>query len=257
MWNNEGLINQGCAISFQGPSDAPSGTLEVDKCSFFHCHSSDVGSGGVFAHCISSASVSDSIFFDCSCSEASTQEGGGVFMGNLSGKPLVQSCSFISCTSGDDSGGCGIWYCSSSLTYSVDFCRFITCKAAHPESGQGGGAVLAWNEQFVPLKNCLFFSCDAVSEGGGLWIDCRYATNDRKFVFCFFSQNTADSGKDVCVWRFPLNYVPLLHCFTTSTGKTVGEYENTNEHNNWLPQGTLSFVVDCYRHSSAKHDNTN
>ena len=163
-------------------------------------------------------------------------------MANLSIHPLIKSCLFLSCTSGDDGGGCGIYYSQSSLLYAVDSCRCIKCKGIASPNNEGGGMCLSGNDNFISCTNCLLYACEAPSNAGGIFLDCNYATNEKKITFCFFTENKSDGAIDVCVWRQSQNFVPLSHCFTTSTGKTVGEYENTKDHSDWLPHGYIIFL---------------
>ena len=245
LWNNEGSKNQGLAIYFCGTSTSSSGTLEVEHCSFSHCHSSgDINSGGVVALCISSASVSHSLFYDCSCEYSDSQEGCGIFMGHLSRNPFVQSCSFISCISGDDGEGCGIWFCGSFVNYAVDSCRFTKCKGTYPESGQDGAIMYYNNSGTRACTDCIFSESEAYY-GGSLYLYCSsYATNTPPAMFCFFNKNSVVSswyGNDVAIEDCPLRNASVLFqcCVSTSNPNRIGYCYITwnwmNADVDWLP----------------------
>ena len=229
-WDNEELGNNGCAIEFNAENSGRSGSLNVKRCSFFHCHSSgNVGSGGVAAFCISSASVSDSFFYDCSCPMSETQEGGGVFIGNLSVQPLIRCCSFISCESADDGGGCGIWYSASSFPYAVDSCCFIKCKGTDEAHSEGGGVILWDNNKTIGISNSLFSGNHAVSGGAIDLYDVSPSTFSNPLKFYSFDKNTGRNGNDILFSSRPPSY-PLLQCFSTTASSRIYNGENDWTH---------------------------
>ena len=229
-WNNKEASGDGCAIYFRGPSNAPSGILDVQKCSFFHCHST-LPSGGVSSLCISSASVSDSVFYDCTCTYTDYQEGGGVLMANISIQPLIKFSSFISCSTGDDSGGCGIFFSHSFLTQAVQSCRFIDCKGVIDDS-QGGGAIVNNNVAFVTLTNCLFSLCNTPFQAGGLALSCPSGTTPQPLTFCYFHKNTAKYGNDIFFYYAPNPSSGIIHCFSTSSSDKISYVSNIGDWNN-------------------------
>ena len=247
-WDNDRYEDGGCAICIIGSSDAPSGTLEVDQCSFSHCHSSgNVGSGGVAALYISSASVSSSVFVDCSCKSANTQEGAGVLFGGISLRPLIIDCSYFTCTTWDDGGGCGIWHSHSAHAYVVEACLFIQCRGLNLTSSQGGGAVIGANSNFITCTNSLFSFCSSLYHGGGLALASQFCLPDQPLTFCFFHQNTAKYGNDIYYYYTPDPTSDILHCFSTSSPHRICYVENVDDNAdpnkyeyddaNWLPKG--------------------
>ena len=244
VWNNNGRTSNGGAIHYvlTDETKRSSASLAVDDCTFLHCHDTGTVDGGaVYAKYIGSASVSDSRFYYCECGSAPGQEGAGICLGHLYTNPSIVRCTFISCTTADDGGGCGIWYSKSSIIYAVDSCCFVNCIGIGEEKCQGGGIAIIWNEDFMTCTNCFLFACEAKSEGGGIWVMCPAETSPKPITFCFFSENEAGEGKDVFLYGFPTSSQHIIHSFTCESvsGRVSGSSDN------WLPQGRMSFPFDC------------
>ena len=198
-----------------GSSSAPSDTLIIANFSFKYCRTScDIKSGRVVALSISSASVSESVFYDCSCPQASAQEGAGLFMSCVSVQTLVQRCSFISCQSADDGGGSGIYYSSSAFPYVVDSCAYIGCRGTDQTGTEGGGLILCVNNPSVCCTNSLFNVCNAPFLGNGITIS-SYKHADQPFTFSFFHSNTSGYGNDIFYYT-PYPSSAIISCSSTS-----------------------------------------
>ena len=249
LWDNAQNINSGCAIYFVLSSADSSASLNIKRCSFSHCHATgNVAGGGMHVQHINSVTLSESFFFDCSCGTYEYMEGGGVLLSYLHSQPLIKDCLFLQCVSSDDGGGCGIYYCSSSITYVVDSSRFIQCQGTDSSNSEGGGIHLCHNTDPVTCTNCLICGCNAPYEGGGAWIDYPSSTNTNLVTFCLFKDNTASSyGNDVILFNTEEN--TLTHCFTTTISDSVyvGTFNSvakqyTNIHVvDWLPLGILGY----------------
>ena len=107
-WDNNGLTSKGGAIHIAFSASHSSIILKVDGCTFLHCHeTSSNGAGAVYAQHIGTTTVENSLFYDCECAHnPDYPEGAGINFNLIHTYPLIKSCSFISCVSGDDGGGC-------------------------------------------------------------------------------------------------------------------------------------------------------
>ena len=256
-WDNSGLTSNGGAIhcAFSDDTQKPSISLTIEQCIFSHCHetSTECGGGAVSAEYISAARIESSYFYDCECgANSSLANGGGVLLNYLYSYPSIRRCSFLSCVSGDDGGGCGIWYCNSSVMYVVDSCRFIQCSAVDASSSAGGGLMIAWNEDSVTITNCLFYSCSclgAIWGGGGIWINRPSNTDVSPITFSFFCQNIAEKGRDVLLVSFPSSPQAIIHSFSfeAQSGRLEGGPDD------WLPLASLGLFVSELRCDLLKH----
>ena len=241
FWDNSGLASGGGAIHVVFTSSYSSLSLTVDDCTFLHCHETgSVDGGGIYAQRIDTATVKDSFFFDCTCGNSHTgPEGAGILLNYIQTLPLIKSCVFVSCTTADDGGGCGIYYSYSTLTYAVDSCRCIKCKGTDPSSSEGAVICLSANFQFILCTNCLLYACDALSNGGGIWLDCIHSSTTKKINFCFFSENKSGGAIDICLYRLSSMYDILIHCFSTCPRKRITIYNDGTDYDAWLPQSIL------------------
>ena len=254
-WDNSERTSNGGAIHYRLTANTKdsSTSLTVDKCTFLHCKEADpIDGGAIYTAYIGTVSVSNSHFLDCKSGSGETgAEGGGVLCYFISVLPLIRSCTFLFCTTGDDGGGCGIWFSNSSLAYAVDSCRCIKCQGTHIDNSQGGGIMLAWNDMFITITNCLLSACETKYQGGGIWMSYPSGTSVRPLTFCFFSENKSGYGRDVQFINFPSDAEAITHSFSTepsiSGSVCVGTFNSetvvySNIHPvNWLPQGIPSF----------------
>ena len=239
-WDNSPHTSNGGAIHLRCASPQPSISLTVDKCTFLHCHETNgVGGGAIYAEYISTAMVENSLFYDCECVWNTTgPEGAGALLNYIYTRPFIKCCSFISCTTGDDGGGCGIWYSNSSNIYGVEFCRFIRCKGTHETSSEGGGIMIYGNTDFVSCTNCLFYACETKDQGGGIYIQYPTGTSVKPITFCFFRENQSGNGRDVCFDGFNTTPQAIIYSFSceSADGKIDGGPDN------WLPRGIFPGV---------------
>ena len=237
-WNNNGLTSNGGAIHLRCDSSQPLISLTVDDCTFLHCYETgEVGGGAIYAEFIGSATVKNSFFYDCKCGWNTTgPEGAGALLDYIHSLPFIQCCSFISCTTGDDGGGCGIWYSHSVITYVVDSCRFISCKGTHQTSSQGGGIMIYGNNDFIACTNCLLYACETKYRGGGIYISYPSETTVQPITFCFFQGNKSGKGRDICFEKFSSTPQAITHSFSfeAATGRVFGGSDN------WLPHARNS-----------------
>ena len=238
-WDNSGLVSNGGAIHLCCDSSQPLISLTVDECTFQHCYeTSSDGAGAVYAQNIGISIVENSFFYDCKCATNTLfPEGAGVLFNYIRTSPLIKLTFFLSCITGDDGGGCGIWYSNSSITYVVDSCRFIKCKGTTDNGCQGGGIIIAHCTTFIACTNCLLCACEAKHQGGGIWIMCPTGAPISPITFCFFHENQSDNGRDVYFQDFDSVLPAIAHSFSfESTSGRVGA-----QSDDWLPSG----IVTC------------
>ena len=238
-WNNNGLTSNGGAIHLRCDSSQPLISLTVDDCTFLHCYETNgVGGGGVYAENIGSAVVTNSFFSDCQCAQNTTgPEGAGVLLDFINTLPSIKCCDFVSCITGDDGGGCGIWYSHSSITYAVDSCNYIKCKGTKPADSEGAGVILHANSDFLTCTNCLFYACDAPFNGGGVSLSFPSGASLQPLTFCFFRENLSQGFRDVYLRQFPSSPPAIAYSFSCEyeSGKVGGGEDD------WLPQSTLCY----------------
>ena len=238
-WDNTGLTTNGGAIHYVLSEDTKqTSSISVYKCTFLHCHETSTDGGAVYARYIGSASVSDSFFYDCECGSDHGQEGGGICYAYLSSNPSISRCTFISCVSADDGGGCGIWYSHSPTPYAVDSCSFIQCNGINDAESEGGGIILCLNTDFITCINCLFYGCKGPSQGGGIFLEGASDTTPVPITFCFFRENESRNGRDVFLRGLPSNIRAITHSFSFESrdGRVAGGQDN------WLPQGVIKYM---------------
>ena len=230
-WDNNGLTSAGGAIHIVFSESQSSISLSVSQCIFLHCHETSTDGGAVYARNIASASVSDSLFFDCECGTQVGKEGGGICLNGMSEQPLIKLCSFVSCMSADDGGGCGIYTSKCNMNYAINSCCFIKCKSTHRSNGEGGGICIYTNKHFITCTNCLLRACETLYQGGGIWMDFPSSTTLKPITFCFFQENKAGSGIDVFLRGFSSSSQAIIHSFSfeSSTGRVKGGSDD------WLP----------------------
>ena len=233
-WDNAGLTSNGGAIHYVLTSQTHQSlaSLTVDKCTFFHCHETHDDGGAVHARYIGTATVSDSFFYDCECGTAPGQEGAGICFVYLSANPSIIRCTFISCVSADDGGGCSIWYSNSSVIYAIDSCRCIKCKGTKEMDSAGGGIVISHNSDFIACTNCLLYACEAKLEGGGIWTMRPTGETISPITFCYFRENKSKGARDIYFSQSDSTIQAIIHSFSSesSSGKVVGGSDN------WLLQ---------------------
>ena len=85
-------------------------SLTVSKGEFYSCKAAPYRGGGIYVEGIGEVHIEDTLLFEC-IAEAQLEYGGaGIEMVSLQKPPRIESCAFISCSSGDDAGGLGIWF---------------------------------------------------------------------------------------------------------------------------------------------------
>ena len=240
-WDNNGLTSNGGAIHIAFSSSHSSISLTVDGCIFLHCHETNSnGAGAVYARHIGIATVENSLCYDCECAyNPDYPEGGGLNLNSIHTYPLIKSCSFVSCVSGDDAGGCGIWYSYSSITYAVDSCHCVKCEGIKQQDGEGGGIIFYENKNFVTCTNCLLYTCKAPLNAGGVCIYRLSSTTVLPIKFCFFRDNKSNGVRDVKLYHFSTSPQAITNSYSyeSESGKVGGGSDN------WLPQANTNSMV--------------
>ena len=239
-WDNNGLTSKGGAIHIAFSDSRPSLTLTIDKCTFLHCHEpGTVDGGAVHARYIGAASVSDSFFYDCACGSNTGHEGAGICFDAISQQPSIIRCTFISCTTADDGGGCGVWFSKADSVYALASCVCIECKGTHVDNSQGGGIMIAHNTDPITCTNCLLSACETKCQGGGIWINYPTGKSIKAMTFCFFHENKSPSGKDICFFEYSRNTQPILYSF--SSNRASGRVDGGPD--TWLPRANMNHKV--------------
>ena len=244
-WDNSGLASNGGAIHLVYSSPQSSISLTVEHCIFLHCHETGTVDGGaIYVKYINTASVSNSFFYDCECGTAPGQEGGGICYSYLSTNPSIARCSFISCVSADDGGGCGIWLSNASSVYAINSCRFLKCKGLSETGSEGGGSLLYKNENFITFSNCLFSDCSAPVNAGGVCIYSLSGTTVKPIKFCFFHENKSNGFRDATFYYFDDSPQIITYSFSTASSNRVSVYNSTDRYHylrdNWPPYATIN-----------------
>ena len=218
-------------------------TLTILRGTFIDCNTTCNFGGGVFVDHCEKLDAENSLFYQCHATTNRKNLGGaGICIHNCSTtNHIARELLFIDCDCESDAGGMTLHYCKGTqIEFPIQSSQFIKCRSL-TFSPDGGAICYAGNNVTVGVQNCLFSQCSATN-GGGIWTDICTRPSAEVIKFCFFHANTVTGkGKDVCLCRLESNYMPFLHCMTTSSENTVGEYENTNDHSDWLPLGTLSY----------------
>ena len=231
-WDNTGLSSDGGAIHLIFSEPHSSISLCVSQCTFLHCHETgSVDGGAVYARSIGTTSVSNSFFYDCECGSYINNGGAGICFDAISKHPSIIRCTFISCTTADDGGGCEIWYSKADSVYAIDSCVCIRCKGTHVSDSQGGWIMISHNTDPITCTNSLLTACETKKQGGGIWINYPADKFVKPVIFCFFHENKSPSGKDVCFYEYRSDIQPILYSFISDCcDKRVG-----GGSNNWLP----------------------
>ena len=214
---------------------ASGSTLTVHRGTFIDCNTTEHYGGGIYIENSEKLDAQDSFFYQCHAKKKIDWGGGCICIYYGTVAHVVQHCAFIDSDCESDAGAISIYCCSGTQsTLPIQSSTFIQCKSL--SISQDGGAVCyCSNSVCLGMQNCLFSRCSA-ENGGAIWMTVPTTPAFPIITFSFFHDNTATGdGKDICFYSPPSNYLPLLHCFSTSSGKTVGEYQNPNDHSDWLP----------------------
>ena len=222
---NQGVSSPGGAIS----STKAGASLRVNECIFTECSVTEakqsgeaVLGGGIFVKGIQSIDVDASCFIGCSAPRKSDNAGaGGVCLNSISSSITIQHSLFLSCFTGSSGAGVYIFGCTTTDVdaQTVNNCRFLFCNASGV-SADGASGMVYKNSVSPGFCDCYFYKSNA-ENGGALYLDYSYYSDDTYYVrFCFFNQNTASKGTDIC-FRIQPSDSPLFHCLSTSDGTKI------------------------------------
>jgi hypothetical protein len=121
-------------------------------------------------------------------------------------------------------------------------CLFKECKA---KNGVAGGLLIQSPPSSGSVRSCVFDSCTATTNGGGIYLTGMSSVSANIFLhYCYFHANTAGtSGRDVYVDSnyFGDTATPFLSCYST-TGINVNRcMQYTTNKDGWLTTVTSSF----------------
>ena len=234
-------------------------SLSVIKGEFYSCKSTPERGGGIYIEGIGDVRIKQTLFLEC-ISEATNGAGsGGIEMWTVQKPPQIEECSFLSCKSGDDAGGLGIWNTPLYQQTCVMECQFIECTINHTTSSGGGGLIIWISKAAVGCTECLFSKCYSACVGGGLASHISSSDsfkNTPLFSFCFFNNNAAreSCGNDCYLVEWIPN-PPCVHSFSTTASSRLCYDETGNGWNNptvytvldnWLPSGALKDKTPLY-----------
>ena len=195
-------------------------TLIILSSSFVLCcapqtNKDNCGAGGVFVYQVTSLSLSNTLFASCFTGSS----GAGAYFESVKGS--VQS------------------------PQTVNHCIFVSC-IAEGNSPDGGGLGITNSDYTTKCTNSLFSICKS-DNGGGFLIAYAAQPEPYPLRFCFFHNNYATYGTDVCFPYLPSNS-PFVHCFSTSDTPRLHYWHlnstSSKAYNNWLPQGILLITID-------------
>ena len=234
-WNSCSVTNDaGGALKCTGTSTK----VYLESCSFISCSAKEKG-GAVYTSSIHTLDVKQSLFFKCSTSTTSNDQGSGaIWIYGIQQKLSLLQSDFISCTSKASGGASFIQECKENIKGDViNNCRYIDCNATN-ETPDGGAGCIWLNKGLLGLTNCLFSLCNSGFVGGALRHNLdAYSPGSYPIRYCFFNKNTSPSGNDVFFPSLPSD-APCLHCFSTTARNRIGYYSDSVASNvdlNWLP----------------------
>ncbi|KAK2946579.1 hypothetical protein BLNAU_18492 [Blattamonas nauphoetae] len=223
-------------------------SLTLTDCPFTECSSVTAG-GGI--HIISSNTLS---LERCTISHSFTSngEGGGLHVNTLSSGISINNCTIDSCnTTGGNGGG---FIINNALTATISNFIVKKCTAVHLDNKfyhggggrilyvlndvtitdssftecsidyYGGGLALSRNDGLTKISNCVFDTCEATAEAGGLYAAMCVAVELKNTTFKHCSTLTKFGG-GIRAWtnmtdaplKFTMNNCTLDDCTTSGT----------------------------------------
>ena len=240
VWREcEGESGGGISLSV---TDDNSITLSVTNGEFYSCTATRYEGGGIYIYGINKATITDSLFLTCRTEAPNDGIGGGIDLSSIQDYPLVQSSSFISCTSGCDAGGLAFRPCPKWEHVCVVSCHFVNCEGQNTQSTDAGSYEVWDSNAAIGCSNTLFVNSHAERRGGastiGIDNSARHSDSIHLFCFCFFNDNSAEfkPGNDVFFYEWKPTE-PFLHCFSTTKEYRISYYSNNDYHfdkDDWL-----------------------
>ena len=226
--------------------------LTVEKGEFYSCTASRRG-GGIYVEGIGKVSLTNTLFHECIGESSTGSAGGGTDMRNIQKPPQIEGCLFLSCKSGDDGGGLGIWNSPIYQETCVKRCIFMKCQLSNAAESGGGGIIVWSSYAAVGCSECIFSGCSSAWIGGALCFDISFSQTLKEtplVVFSFFNKNTAKDkcGNDAYFVEWTPDE-PFLHSFSTSASfriSNISSYSSWRQsdyyqhEDNWLCLDTLS-----------------
>ncbi|KAH7826051.1 uncharacterized protein MONOS_4179 [Monocercomonoides exilis] len=231
--------------------DNSSATLTVENSSFVKCNATETRGGGIYALNISECTVKHSVFEECFCASSTDYGGAGAEVEELKVQVLFEDCQFRDCLSLNDAGG--LFIGSSKASKAKDCvldCLFINCSGNNADNGDGGG-LMNWNPiDKIVTKNCLFIGCHSDFRGGAVSLSTDIY-NGNLLWFCFFHNNSAPQGNDICIYDYSTDS-QLLWCYSTRIEGV--RYYAGGDKSEWLPNegGKCRFVASTQNQTNAK-----
>ena len=253
-WKNCAAENGG-AIYFHDNS----GSLTVSDCLFENCNCTSGHGGAIYGCNCGKVSIQRANFMSCTAEGHCC--GGGLLIQSSPSVPNIFESTFISCSAGEDGGGLYLYQITGTngVTLPVNNCLFISCIANGQvtwtvENEADGGGIIFWeNARTLGISNTLFTKCESKNRAGGSFFTINSDHFDGIIRFCFYSENTAEKGRNALVHFYiaddTLWPTVFFHSFTSDSDLSdslIKDYPDVKEvTHNWLPHVTFLFIQDC------------
>ena len=247
--------NKGGVIYLTGSSTS----LTMSDCLFYRCSSTTGDGGAIYGNNCGLVSLQRSSLLECTCT--TNGNGGGISVYGTSILPEITANTFISCSGRADAGGLIIYHTTgvtNAANLPVKYCRFISCVAYgtilnNNNDADCGGLEYWENEHTLGIHNSIFTKCESKQRGGGCGVTINSYYFDQIIRFCFFSENTAPSGRNAII---PFNgsssnlwSIVFYHSYTCDgdlDNSLLQNYPNIVPVNGaWLSYGVLSFLIEA------------
>jgi predicted outer membrane repeat protein len=138
--------------------------------------------------------------------------------------------------------------CENHSTYGTIFgCLFKQCRA---QTYDTGGLVINNPDSSGFVRSCVFDSCTATTNGGGIYMSTFSGFTTKEFLFyCFFNENKCGTGTyhyggDVCIdgTYFSDNPKPFPSCYSTTGINLKRCMESSTNKDGWLENAPSPFI---------------
>ncbi|KAH7818622.1 uncharacterized protein MONOS_8401 [Monocercomonoides exilis] len=229
--------------------------LDVSFCLFNGCHASQYG-GAIYANGNSFVKITNCSFIKC---EATSYDGGGLYIYQTKDYCLASDCFFHECKSSYSGGGLLLRLFGSNSFHGEDEhgeftvinnCSLIVCTAT--ERTGGGLSFRVASNFYAVAKSCSFYKCTTTYQGGGLSLEL-YDVKDESHKICSFflfqkcSCTFLDSlGHDVYIIdpRQIVTETPFFLSYTTNPSEQSVHHNSSisSYEKDWLLDGLRLFV---------------
>ena len=225
----KGITFESCHHNGYGGAISTNGSSVIRDCFFLDC-SSDYDGGAIWAVGGTSLEIENCIFESCDA-----DKGGALFI-ELVENVSMRNSYFISCQSNESSGGAV--YLNVIYNMNVVSCSFENCTVM--SSGEGGG-LCGLNVVSMQIRATHFYTCEAASSGGGMFIDDIQET---LIDSCTFVGNISNSGG---AFRINDSNTDIFHCKIVSNEAIVGA-------GGYISENSVVWIEDCLFHGNNSNE---